>query len=347
MNESDSNPKHESTIQEEIVIHVRDRRKPKQYIVDNLIMDEYFPLIGPLGYSVYSQLVRMSNERSGEQARASLRMLCAHLGIKSRAVLGYYISLLEITGLVFKDLPEVIVQQGKKKVKKKLGNRSNTYYILDVKPVSPERLKAIKTAVKTNQSFSDSYRALFLEKIENWRPVQALWRPKGDSKIKTVVGQSELPLAFEDEKEEVGDAAESLATLQNAEPVSLEILRRLEITKPSLLQELGQHKPSDILGMVFYGLTQSWMEEERLSGYIIKNLGEDGAKAPEGFYQLAKFWLSANTENREALSNAYLYGDHPKGLAEDMGISVNAAKAALRLSKRYSNDNHFQNWLSI
>lgn len=344
MNDSDSKNSQDQVDHQEIIIHVRDRRKPRQYIVDNLIMDEYFPIIGPLGYSIYSLLVRMSNERDGEQARASLRMICAHLSIESRSALGYYITLMEIFGLIFKDLPEAVIMQNGKRVKKKMGNRTNYYYILDVKPVTPKRIKEFKTAVKTNETFNDSYQDLFLKMLDDWRPIQSLWRPKG-KKIKTVVGQDQLPLSFDDEDEDT--APPPPATLQDADPVSLKILQRLEITKPSLLQELGHHKPNHILALAWFGKTQSWLKNDRLSGYVIKNLGRDGAPAPKGFCELARHWLEIDTEVREELKDCYLYGDYPNEVAQDFEIPLAAAKAALKLSSQDPKENYFIEWLDI
>ncbi len=332
----------DSQDQQEIVIHVRDRRKPKQYIVDNLIMDEYHPLIGNLGYSIYSLLVRMSNERDGEQARASLRMMCAHLGIESRAVLGYYITLMEMCGLLFKDLPEVIIIQGGKRVKKKLGNRSSTYYILDVKPVTKERLKEIKTAVATNNTFNDTYKQLFLRSIKSWKPIQQVWsRP--NTQIKTIVGQMALDL--DDQVPE--SAPPPPATLQEADPKSIEILRQVNITKPSLIQQLGQRKPDQILALIWYGRSQSWLEDDRISGYVIKNLAPDGAPPPKGFLELAKFWLEGDLEDRQAVADAYIFGGNAKSLAEDLNISLTAAKAAAQLSSQYATKNHLLEWLEI
>ncbi len=345
MNESDSKNTQDQVDPQEIIIHVRDRRKPRQYIVDNLIMDEYFPIIGALGYSIYSLLVRMSNERDGEQARASLRMMCAHLNIESRSALGYYITLMEIFGLLFKDMPEAVIMQNGKRVKKKMGNRTNYYYILDVKPVTSERVKGFKTAVKTNETFNDSYRELFLKMLDEWRPIQSLWRKPG-KKIKTVVGQDKLPLNFDDEDEEA--APPSPATLQDGDPTSLAILRRLEITKPSLLQELGHHKPSDILALVWYGQTQSWMEKDRLSGYVIKNLGPDGSPPPKMYLDLAKFWLSIDMETREDLSNWYFYSQREANqLAQEVKTETSVAQAALKLVNQDPQKNHLLDWLDI
>lgn len=329
--------------EDEIVIHVRDRRKPKQYIVDNLIMDEYYPIIKSSGYSIYSLLVRMSNERSGEQTWASLRMMAAHLGIGSNSTLSYYITLLEITGLIFKDLPEAIVMQGGKKVKKKLGNRSNIYYILDVKPVTPERLEAFKVAVKTNQTFTESYRNLFLKNLDEWQPIQSHWRPKG-KKIKTIVGQPGLP--FTDEAKE-DDAAPSVATIEDANPTSLKILRQLEITKPSLLQELGQQNPAHILALIFYGRTQSWMEDDRISGYVIKNLGPDGAPAPKKFMQVAQYWLSANEEQRQLLADAWPYQGYAHSLSQEYELPLPIAEVALKLTNQDPSKNCFLEWLDL
>ena len=103
-------------------------------------------------------------------------------------------------------MPEAVIMQNGKRVKKKMGNRTNYYYILDVKPVTSERVKGFKTAVKTNETFNDSYRELFLKMLDEWRPIQSLWRKPG-KKIKTVVGQDKLPLNFDDEDEEAGHAA--------------------------------------------------------------------------------------------------------------------------------------------
>jgi hypothetical protein len=128
----------------------------------------------------------------------------------------------------------------------------------------------------------------------------------------------------------------------------LEILRRLEITKPSLLQDIGHRQPEEILGLVFFGHTQSWMEEDRLSGYVIKNLQPDGAPAPTRFQELANFWLSTDAETREEISRWYFYSKREAaGLADDMGTSTEIVKAALKLVNQDPHENHLLAWLDI
>ena len=298
------------------------------------------PLLGHLDTASIRYSSKCQTKKAGEQANPSLRMMCAHLGIESRAALSYYITLMEIADILYKDLPETIVMQGKKQVKKKHGNRSNTYYILDVKPVTPERIKQIKTAVQTNETFTESYRQLFLKNLEDWRPIQALWtRPR--KRIKTVVGQTEMPLPMPEDEEETAPPS-----MQEANEKTLEILRQLEITKPSILQKLGHTEPAKVLALIFFGLSKDWMKSNRLSGYVIKNLKPDGAPAPKTYLELAKFWLEADQEQREEIEASYTLST-AYSLTQIVPISEKAAKVAMKLSSRNDEENAFIEWLDI
>lgn len=188
--------------EEEITLYIRDRRRAKQYIVDNLVMDHWFPIIGETGYAIYSLLVRMSHSEE-EKASVGFSTICEHLGVDSngadapqlsRATVMYYISLLEHCALIYRDKPETIVVNPAtgEQTAKRQGNRSNTYYVLDVQEVTRESLDTIRAAIGSDAGISAKYRRIFNGRIARWKSIQQVWSGSRRRRIKTVVGQQAL-----------------------------------------------------------------------------------------------------------------------------------------------------------
>ena len=158
---------------EKLVI-VRDRRKPHQYCIENLVLDEWRPIIGRSGYDIYSFYVRMANRDMNEKSWPAYSLLKAHLGVGSSTI-SEYNQLLEWCGLLY-------IEAGNYR-------KSNTYYIRDPAPVTMEGLVELRRKVQEGWSSSRRIRQTVLERIENWRPLQALWserRQKGKEAVRIV-----------------------------------------------------------------------------------------------------------------------------------------------------------------
>ena len=137
-------------------ITVRDRRKPRQFSIDNVVMDQWLPIIGETGFAFYSLLVRLAR-KGEEKSFPGYTLISGHLGI-ARSTVSAYAKLLTFCGLV-----HVVA-----------GNthRSNTYYILEPPEVTPERLELILLKVQGAWPENNSYRKTFEKRIKAWKSLQ-------------------------------------------------------------------------------------------------------------------------------------------------------------------------------
>ena len=141
-------------------ITVRDRRKPRQFSIDNSIIDQWFPLIGPTGYAFYSLLVRLAR-RDTEMAFPGYTLISKHLGV-SRSTVNAYAKFLAICGLIH-------IRPGN-------SHRSNTYFILEPPQVTREKLIEILKGISRGFDLDDRYRGTFEKRVKSWRPLQAHFR---------------------------------------------------------------------------------------------------------------------------------------------------------------------------
>jgi len=142
-------------------------------------MDEWLPIIGPVGYMLYSLYVRMAS-RGDENSFPGYRMIQAHLGIGSASISDYN-KLLVWCGLIH-------IQPG-------THTESNDYYILPIPEVTSQRLEAIRQQAQAELSQDSKFLACVLGRLEEWQPLQAHW---GKQKPKPIVihpAQISLPLA--------------------------------------------------------------------------------------------------------------------------------------------------------
>ncbi len=146
-------------------ITVRDRRKPRQFSIDNSIIDQWFPLIGPTGYAFYSLLVRLARKDT-EEAFPGYTLISKHLGV-SRSTVNAYAKFLAICGLVH-------IRPGN-------SHRSNTYYILEPPPVTREKLLEVLEGISKGFDLDDRYRGTFEKRVKNWRPLQSHFRNTAES----------------------------------------------------------------------------------------------------------------------------------------------------------------------
>ena len=137
------------------LIIVRDRRRRRFWVADNLIVDHYLPIIGDKGLTLYSLLCRLASDKL-EMARPGYVLLCEHTGW-SRSTVWAYRRLLEVVGLV------EVVSGG--------GRRTNVYYLLDVQALDLFKVAAISERVE--REYKNGFQRQVLERLQGWRPLQA------------------------------------------------------------------------------------------------------------------------------------------------------------------------------
>lgn len=107
-------------------VRIRDRRTEKRYFVDNVIVDDYGPIIGPYGLAVYNVLVRHSNADTGRNSWPSHKTIAKKAGCsvsKVKEVIGQFVEL----GLVAIN----------SRYKPGKGQLSNEYLILEPPSLPP------------------------------------------------------------------------------------------------------------------------------------------------------------------------------------------------------------------
>lgn len=304
-------------------------------MIDNIIIDEWFPLVGATGYTIYSLLVRMSNEKDGESVSGSFSLICEHLGI-TRPTLAGYLTLLEQCQLIYRDRPEVIIVQNGREKRKRNGNRSNTYYILDIQAVTKERLAAIRQFYEEAEDDStlEGFKTLFLRRVDEWRPIQKLWSKGRQRRIKTVVGQQELP--FGDGRKPQDDVpGHDVPPLAD---ITLALFEAIDVRTPAIIDELGHHDPMLVLAQIWHTVTESWVNPDKRAGVVINNLRK-GIAPPAGFTELAGRWLEMDEEEGESFYAIFYQLPHD---FDEWEFSEAAENAAVSLKK--TKDFDFSDW---
>lgn len=311
----------------EIVLTVRDRRRVKQFTIDNMILDEWFPLIGETGFAIYSLFVRMSNPNHGESCSVSFSVMAEHLNMHN-STLSNYISFLELCGLIYRDRPEIILHDHEgRPVKRRQGNRANTYYVLDIQTISRERLNELKTAV-SEHAFTHDYQSFFLGRIETWRPIQKLWASRRRQRIKTQVAQLALDL---------GEQPKSPPT---ANKQTHALLRRVGVIEAGSLKELGGHSPALVLALIWYAHVEhrEWLKGD-VSGWLKKQL-RVGTVPPNGYLRLSEWWLGLDEDHREGfVENVFGWGAYMSEAsqleaAEAYELDEDVCKAAIAIGRK-------------
>jgi hypothetical protein len=163
-----------------------DRRRVHQFSVHNLLVDEWYPILGDAGYVLYSFYVRLANRRD-ERAFPGFKLIRRHFGY-GRATIWNYNRL-----LVWCSLISIVP-----------GNEfnPNQYFILEV-PKCDEEARAVlcrraRAELDVGKRHEAKFLALVLRRVEGWKPIQHWWELKGREKVITVTrAQLELDLAGE------------------------------------------------------------------------------------------------------------------------------------------------------
>jgi len=162
---------------ENALVIVRDRRKARQYSIENLIMDEWFPILGATGYAIYSLYVRMANSKD-ERAWPAYSLVQRHLGIGAASV-SEYNQLMEWCGLLH-------IEPGN-------HHSSNTYFILDPPAITLDLLQSLRQSLTgwgSNRRLAGTIR----KRIQAWESLEMIWsdRRAAGKRIRVVrAGQTE------------------------------------------------------------------------------------------------------------------------------------------------------------
>ncbi|MCA9977846.1 MAG: hypothetical protein KC413_18930, partial [Anaerolineales bacterium] len=265
--------------------------------------------IDTTGYAIYSLLIRMANESSGESCYPGYTLMESHLAI-GRSTVSYYISLLEWCQLIYRDRPEIVVIQNGERKKLRQGNRSNTYYILDVMSVTPKRLEKVRAKVQEsiNQDgggLTTEWGEKFIKAIDSWKPLQFHWASRRRKKIKTVVGQPSLfePVGNNDD----GGALAPPANLSQSNSVSDK--SKFLVKTKKILSDFGiVGSPAKELANMDEPLVLAWvwqcqieeMDAKKAPGYVVKRLRQNDSPG-EDQINMAHHWLTMKAEDRESL----------------------------------------------
>ncbi len=180
-------------------IVVRDRRKKRQYSIDNLIQDQWRPILTNVGYDLYSLYVKLSN-KADERAFPGYELIQGHMGYSPSTIRNYNCL------LVWCELIHI-----------ESGNQftSNDYYILEVNEVTPERIAAIRAAALAWNKDKKFVTALS-HRLDTWHPLQH-WFKKSRRHKPVVIHPSQMPLDLENGSQEPGQDASASNTTSLSE----------------------------------------------------------------------------------------------------------------------------------
>jgi len=149
----------------ETTIVVRDRRTPHQFSIENLVLDEWLPIIGQIGFMLYAFYVRMA-DREEEKSFPSYSLIQRHLGIGPASI---------------SEHNQLLVWCGLLHIKRGTRHAANIYYILDPLPVTTELLASLRQ--QTTQWWSErAFGRTVLQRIDGWESLQAIWAERRDDK---------------------------------------------------------------------------------------------------------------------------------------------------------------------
>ena len=332
---TDSNKQHSTT-----QIVVRDRRAPYHYTIQNIVMDEWRPLIGSIGLDIYNLLCRFAMWRDNERSSISYTVFQRFLG-HSRATIWTYLRLLELCELIYRETPgSVDIVKNGKRTKKRVNNTPNNYYILEPQKVSSEFLENLKTAIRKEDGMDDNFKSSFVESANTWKSFDMAFgssRPRAS--ITPVVDQ---PSLFGDSSDDDSLPAPQVSI------ITKRMFNRISILDEKTIAEFAHLEPSVILAVIWHGRTEQWINPDRFSGYVIKTLRK-GTIPPHGFIYLAEKWLNMTRNERHAFAMnnwPYIKTYRESQVAHELDVSETVATSILALIKSQSFSS-FQNWINI
>ncbi len=296
---------------------IRDRRGRSQFSIHNRIIDQWFPIIGPYGYSLYSLYVRMADQES-EKSYPSIRMIASHMGMGA-ATISDYNRILAWCRLIH-------IQDGGR-------TKSNTYYILDIPEVNDDAIEHLQQQIqfdikrRTKQAqikiknLHDKARKIIinaekqklltkaqayqtkidsgiippilitiLDRIDNWQPIKAHWSKTKQKAVITTIPAAPTP-----------QPQLPITEIQKAKPSSHHTTNLLDhigiVGKNAKL--LSTTYPENALAWYWTVLLEE-MNEKYIPGYIVNQL-KTQTPPPVNTADLASKWLSLDPSDREIL----------------------------------------------
>ena len=147
-------------------IEVVSEKESHFFMVENEIMTEYRPIIGATGYDLYGFYSQMANRKKNNSLYPSMQLISAHLGY-ARSTLSEYNWLLEWCGLL--------------RIEAGAVGEKNIYYLLPVKPITPELLAKLTQVLQPDDKDCKEwarFKANRLEAVKNWQPLSAHFKAK-------------------------------------------------------------------------------------------------------------------------------------------------------------------------
>lgn len=135
---------------------IRDQRIAPQAHIDHGVILDWLPVIGQTGFALYSIYMSLAGQKLPSPG---IRRLASHIGAGPQSI-RFSNRVLEWAGLI-------AITPGDQET-------SNTYDILDVPPVTEDRLKHIVTAAMEDsvlqRDYASYYRRRLLAACHNWQP---------------------------------------------------------------------------------------------------------------------------------------------------------------------------------
>jgi hypothetical protein len=165
-------------------IEVVNQKESHFFIVENEIVTEYRPIIGATGYDLYGFYSQMANRKKNNSLYPSMQLISAHLGY-IRSTLSQYNWLLEWCGLL--------------RIESGIVGEKNIYYLLPVKPITPELLIKLTQVLQPDDKDSKEwarFKANRLEAVKAWQPLCAHFKaPRSAPKTAPALTNGHAPHA--------------------------------------------------------------------------------------------------------------------------------------------------------
>lgn len=265
-------------------IVVRDLRTPESYLIENVVMDDWYGVIGPVGYGLYGLLVRLRSKET-LYSYPGYTLITAHLRV-DKSTVSRYCWLLEECGLILRE---------------KLPGQSVNYWILSAPSVTPETLARLKKAIEEKKDLGEYLQTSWLQWLDEWgsltrwfnhsrrrtnlNPVQrSLF--EGGNGTEAAVTPTVMPSANGNGKAMAAMPMAATEPAEVPETAAVGLLREVGITKRAVLVEFAG------LDVVLVQAT-IWRAQvdpatQSLTGRVITDLREDYPTA--GFVDFARFW---------------------------------------------------------
>lgn len=305
-------------------IVVRDRRRQRHFRIENEVFDDWLPILGTLGFSIYSMYNRLASSND-ERSYPGYQLIEGFLNISAGTIANYN-RLLVWCGLIH-------VERGDA-----ARNLPNEYFILDPPRLTPSILHEIRQQALAHYDKESFFLQALLERLNNWRPLEAYFpkrdpiavikathngewathngerpthiREQGTHIREQAAHTRERPTYDSEQPTHIGRVEQKTNTnnkqtnkKKQEQPtigwlVGSSILERMGVLEPFKTQIGGKYPADLILATAWWVLGETWAENP--AGLLVARLSE-GKYPPDGFVELAEFVLALDEDDRAAL----------------------------------------------